>query len=81
MIKIIPSRINDLDFIFYINKFIWDNIIPMRESRKNSSLTSVDIPILVKTSYSRLHECCDNNKEGRSIERYQSDAAVIGGSL
>lgn len=50
----------------------------MRVSRKYSLLTIKDIPLLVKGSYSKLRDYQDANKEGRSMERYGSNATVIG---
>lgn len=73
-----PSRFHDLDFFFCPDDFLWKEIIPMRASIKYSLHTIKETPLLVTGSYSKLYDYQDTNKEGRLMERYQSNAASIG---
>ena len=54
MIRSSIYRFNDLDFSFCDDDFLWQNVIVMRASRQESSLSSDDIPFSVKASYSKL---------------------------
>ena len=72
------SRFHELDFSFCDDEFIWENVIPMRASRQESSLSEDDIPLSVKMSYRRLREYRDMSRDGRMMEKYWSDAMLVG---
>ena len=78
VIKSNLTRFHDLDFSFCPDDFLWREIVPMKASRIDSSLTREEIPLLVKSLYAKLRNYRDTNKEGRMMERNRSDVYVVG---
>ena len=71
------SRFHDLDFLFAPDDFLWRDIVLMRASRKDLSLTREETLLLVKCSYTKLRNYRDTNKEGRIMERNRLDTLVV----
>ena len=71
------TRFYSLDFSFCADDFLWENVIQMRASRLESSLSNEEIPHLSKGSYRLLREYRDMSREGRTVERYKSDTFLV----